>query len=52
MQGSLLIIFEEIEFPKKGSASKKIHYEKKSEKNIKELEHELKSTKRKFTINY
>ena len=45
MPGSLLIIFEEVIPQKKVPASKKIHYEKKSEKIIKELEHELKSTK-------
>lgn len=45
MLGSLLIIFEEVIAQKKVPASKKIHYEKKSEKIISELEHELKSTK-------
>ena len=45
MRGSLLIIFEEIIPQKKVPASKKIRYDKKSEKIIKELEHELKSTK-------
>jgi two-component system CheB/CheR fusion protein len=45
MLGSLLIIFEEVIPQKKGSTSKKIHFEKKSEAIIKELEHELKSTK-------
>ncbi len=45
MQGSLLIIFEEVELPKKGTTSKKTHFDKNSEKHIKELEHELKSTK-------
>ena len=45
MLGSLLIIFEEVIPPRKMPASKKIHYEKKSGKIIKELEHELKSTK-------
>ncbi len=45
MSGSLLIIFEEVVPQKKVLVSKKIHYEKKSEKIIKELEHELKSTK-------
>ena len=44
MLGSLLIIFEEVITQKNAPASKKIHYEKKSEKIIKELEHELKST--------
>ncbi|HCY75150.1 MAG TPA: chemotaxis protein CheR [Ignavibacteriales bacterium] len=45
MQGSLLIIFEEMELPKKGTTSKKTHFDKNTEKHIKELEHELKSTK-------
>lgn len=45
MLGSLLIIFEEVTVQKNVPASKKIHYEKKSEQIIKELEHELKSTK-------
>ncbi|OGU80079.1 MAG: hypothetical protein A2W11_11385 [Ignavibacteria bacterium RBG_16_35_7] len=45
MLGSLLIIFEEVIPQKKVPASKKIHYEKKSEKIIKELERELKSAK-------
>jgi len=45
MLGSLLIIFEEKELPPKSTTLKKIHYEKKSEKVIKELEHELKTTK-------
>jgi two-component system CheB/CheR fusion protein len=45
MLGSLLIIFEEVIPQKKAPVSKKIHYEKKSTKIIKELEHELKSTK-------
>jgi len=45
MLGSLLIIFEDVIPQKKVPAPKKIHYEKKSEKIIKELEHELKSTK-------
>jgi two-component system, chemotaxis family, CheB/CheR fusion protein len=45
MPGSLLIVFEEVLPQKKVSSSKIIHYEKKSEKIIKELEHELKSTK-------
>jgi len=43
--GSLLIIFEEVIAQKKVPTSKKIHYEKKSEIIIKELEHELKSAK-------
>jgi two-component system, chemotaxis family, CheB/CheR fusion protein len=45
MRGSLLIIFEDVVSQKKGGVSKKIHYDKKSEKIIKELERELKSTK-------
>jgi two-component system CheB/CheR fusion protein len=45
MSGSMLIIFEEVVEQKKLPTSKKIHYEKKSERVIKELEHELKSTK-------
>jgi two-component system CheB/CheR fusion protein len=45
MLGSLLIIFEEVLPQKKVPASKTIHYEKKSGKIIRELEHELKSTK-------
>ena len=45
MQGSLLLIFEEVLPQKKVSTSKNIHYEKKSDKFIKELEHELKSAK-------
>ena len=44
MQGSLLVIFEEVP-QKKTSKAKKIPYEKKSGKLIKELERELKSTK-------
>ncbi len=45
MRGSLLMIFEEVIPQKKIPASKKIQYEKKSEKIIKGLERELKSTK-------
>ncbi len=45
MQGSLLMIFEEVIPQKKVPVSKKIRYEKKSEKIINELERELKSTK-------
>lgn len=45
MSGSLLIIFEEILPQKKVGSSKATHHEKKTEKIIKELEHELKSTK-------
>lgn len=45
MLGSLLIIFEELEIQKKTTVSKKIHFDKNTEKHLKELEHELKSTK-------
>ncbi len=45
MAGSLLIIFEEVAAQKRILATKKIHYDKKPEKIIKELEHELKSAK-------
>lgn len=45
MLGSMLLIFEEVLPQKKVSTSKIIHYEKKPEKFIKELEHELKSAK-------
>jgi two-component system CheB/CheR fusion protein len=45
MMGALLIIFEEVEMQKKGTTSKKTHYDKNTEKHIKEIEHELKSTK-------
>jgi two-component system CheB/CheR fusion protein len=45
MSGSLLIVFEEIPSQKKGIPAKSTHHEKKSQKIIKELEHELKSTK-------
>ncbi|MGB8321127.1 MAG: CheR family methyltransferase, partial [Ignavibacteriaceae bacterium] len=45
MQGSLLMIFEDVSTQKKAPALKKIQYDKKSEKIIKELERELKSTK-------
>jgi len=45
MLGSLLLIFEDVLPEKKLPASKKIHYEKKSEKFILELERELKTTK-------
>jgi two-component system CheB/CheR fusion protein len=45
MHGSFLIIFEDILKKKKGTESKKVHYDKKPEKLIKELEHELKITK-------
>ena len=45
MLGSLLIIFEEVPPEKKMPAAKKIHYEKKSEIVIKELEYELKTAK-------
>jgi len=43
MLDSLLVIFEEAAPQKKVTGSKKIHYEKKSEKIIKHLEYELKS---------
>lgn len=45
MSGFLLIIFEEVIAQKKVAVSKKIFYEKKSVKAIKDLEHELKTTK-------
>ena len=45
MRGYLLIIFEDVQIEKKESVSKKIHYDKRSEKVIKELEYELKSAK-------
>jgi two-component system, chemotaxis family, CheB/CheR fusion protein len=45
MQGSLLLIFEDIKPQKKIPPSKNMHYDKRSEKIIKELEHELKNTK-------
>jgi len=45
MQGSLLIIFEDMAPQKKVIHSKKIHYDKKSEKIIKHLERELKASK-------
>jgi two-component system, chemotaxis family, CheB/CheR fusion protein len=45
MQGSLLMIFEDVSTQKKVPALKKIQYDKKSEKIIKELERELKSTR-------
>ncbi len=45
MFGSLLIIFEEIPQQKKAAASKNIHHDKKSERIIKDLEHELKINK-------
>jgi two-component system CheB/CheR fusion protein len=45
MQGSLLLIFEEVLPEEKMPVSKKIHYEKKSEKIITALERELKTTK-------
>jgi two-component system CheB/CheR fusion protein len=45
MKGSLLIIFEDIKTQKETSTSKKIHFPKESGKVIKQLEHELKSTK-------
>jgi two-component system CheB/CheR fusion protein len=42
MTGSMLLIFEEV---KKVPASKKVHHEQKSGKNIKDLERELRSAK-------
>ena len=45
MKGYFLIIFEDVQIEKKVRASKKIQYDKRSEKVIKELEHELKNTK-------
>lgn len=45
MKGSLLIVFEDIIQHKKEPSSKNIRYEKKSEQIIKELGHELKSTR-------
>ncbi len=45
MRGSLLLIFEDLEPQKKVTGSKKNHFDKKSEKIIKDLEHELKNTK-------
>ena len=45
MSGFFLILFEEVLQQKKGAASKKVHYDKKSEKIIKDIEHELKITK-------
>jgi len=45
MIGSLLLIFEEVIPLKKTTSSKNIHYTKKSENIIKELERELKSSK-------
>jgi two-component system CheB/CheR fusion protein len=45
MMGSLLIIFEDLAPQKKVIHSKKIHYDKKSEKIIRHLERELKASK-------
>lgn len=45
MSGSILIIFEDVAAPKKSVPLKKAHYDKKSEKIIKSLEHELKAAK-------
>jgi two-component system CheB/CheR fusion protein len=45
MMGSLLIIFEDLAPQKKVVHLKKIHYDKKSEKIIRHLEHELKAAK-------
>ena len=43
--GTLLVIFEEVTLPGGGPSSKTVHYEKRVITRIKELEHELKSTK-------
>ncbi len=45
MRGFFLILFEEVLQQKKDSTNKKVHYDKKSEKIIKDIEHELKITK-------
>lgn len=45
MNGYLLIIFEDVQIERKAANAKKIHYDKRSEKVIKDLEHELKVTK-------
>jgi two-component system CheB/CheR fusion protein len=45
MSGSVLIMFEEAPSPSKMPKMKSSHLQKKSEKIIRELEHELKSTK-------
>lgn len=45
MVDSLLIIFEDVIPPKNVRTSKQVHYDKRSEKIIKELERELKSSK-------
>ena len=44
MRGYFLIIFEDMPIEKKVPASKKIHFDKRSEKAIKDLAHELKNT--------
>lgn len=43
MIGSMLIIFEDVAPPKKVTPLKKVHYDKKSEKIIKDLEREIKA---------
>ncbi|MFO7525898.1 MAG: chemotaxis protein CheB, partial [Ignavibacteriaceae bacterium] len=45
LHGSKLVIFEDVAAPKKSVPLKKIHYDKKSEKVIRSLEHELKAAK-------
>ncbi len=45
MQGYLLLIFEDIKPQNRVAQSKKLHFDKRSEKIIKELEHELKNSK-------
>ncbi|HSW53521.1 MAG TPA: chemotaxis protein CheB [Ignavibacteriaceae bacterium] len=45
MMGSLLLIFEDMAPQKKVIHSKKIHYDKKSEKIIRQLEREIKASK-------
>ncbi|HSD62476.1 MAG TPA: CheR family methyltransferase, partial [Ignavibacteriaceae bacterium] len=45
MRGYLLLIFEDIKPQNKVPQSKKLHFAKRSEKIIKELEHELKNSK-------
>jgi two-component system CheB/CheR fusion protein len=45
MRGFFLILFEEVLQQKKDSTNKKVHYDKKSEKIIKDIEHQLKITK-------
>jgi two-component system CheB/CheR fusion protein len=45
MSGFFLLLFEEVLQQEKSPTSKKVHYDKKSEKIIKQIEHELKITK-------